>query len=215
MASKGTWIWICSLAALSVAAAQVESVMRNCTTQTDLLERLSADVKGAVECSADLPSVWTRQQSSALLLSMRNLTGLLHRHQLTDCQGAEPKKCPKPEVPSNGGLACVTVGNKRYCKPLCNFGYDFSFLRRSRLFEECSERTGYKWETQFIGGNNLAVCNEATSQVSGSESAYFPKDQDCLTTQSQLRDSFLQRLNAELQVQGVQGQPKNACLVCG
>lgn len=56
---------------------------------------------------------------------------------------------------------------------------------------------------------------EATSQVSGSESAYFPKDQDCLTTQSQLRDSFLQRLNAELQVQGVQGQPKNACLVCG
>lgn len=38
-------------------------------------------------------------------------------------------------------------------------GYDFNFLRRSRLFEECSEQTGHKWVTQYVGGNKLAMCN--------------------------------------------------------
>ncbi len=37
-------------------------------------------------------------------------------------------------------------------------GYDFTFLRRSRLFEECSSATQDKWTTQFIGGNRLAIC---------------------------------------------------------
>lgn len=38
-------------------------------------------------------------------------------------------------------------------------GYDFAFLRISRLYEECSVQTQYKWTTQYIGGNKLAVCN--------------------------------------------------------
>lgn len=41
----------------------------------------------------------------------------------------------------------------------CKQGYDFSFLRRSRLFEECSAATQHKWTTQFIGGNRLAICD--------------------------------------------------------
>lgn len=40
---------------------------------------------------------------------------------LTDCQGAQPEECPQANVPKNGGLACVTVANRRYCKPLCNY----------------------------------------------------------------------------------------------
>lgn len=38
-------------------------------------------------------------------------------------------------------------------------GYDFNFMRRSRLFEECSAATQHKWTTQYIGGNRLAICS--------------------------------------------------------
>uniref|UniRef100_A0A671KZX4 Uncharacterized protein n=1 Tax=Sinocyclocheilus anshuiensis TaxID=1608454 RepID=A0A671KZX4_9TELE len=40
----------------------------------------------------------------------------------------------------------------------CKQGYDFKFIRRSRLFEECSSATQDKWTTQSIGGNRLAIC---------------------------------------------------------
>lgn len=42
-------------------------------------------------------------------------------------------------------------------------GFDFAFLRRSRLYDECSERTKFKWDSQYVGGNTLAVCNGETS----------------------------------------------------
>ena len=45
---------------------------------------------------------------------------VFNNHWYVDCQGAEPKKCPEADVPENGGLVCVTVDNKRYCKPMCN-----------------------------------------------------------------------------------------------
>ncbi|TNN40507.1 Fibroblast growth factor receptor 2 [Liparis tanakae] len=131
----------------------------NCTSQTELLKRLSADLEVAAECGDYLQSAWKKQERAALLLAMRNVTDVLNTHMLRECHGAKPKKCPAAEVPPNGGLACVTVANKRYCKPLCNHGYDFAFLRRSRPYDECSERTRFHWETQYIGGNRLAVCH--------------------------------------------------------
>ncbi|TNM99423.1 hypothetical protein fugu_012456 [Takifugu bimaculatus] len=82
------------------------------------------------------------------------------------------------------GLVCVTAANRRFCKPLCNNGFDFAFLRRSRLYDECSERTKYKWDSQYVGGNTLAVCSEALLQISGAKTAYFPENQTCLTTKS-------------------------------
>ncbi|GAA6231961.1 uncharacterized protein LOC108872912 isoform X2 [Lates japonicus] len=212
MALKGTLIWICSLAVLSLSATQHETSPHN--KQPPLFERLYADLKVAAESGENLPAT---QQSAALLLLLRNLADSLHKHQLKDCQGSEPKNCTEAEVPKNGGLACVTVANKRYCKPMCNYGYDFNFLRRSRLFEECSEQTGHKWVTQYVGGNKLAMCNEASSQISGAKSAYFPKDQDCLTTKSNndLQNSTLEILTTELRSQGIQGDPQYHCLVCG
>lgn len=42
-------------------------------------------------------------------------------------------------------------------------GYDFQFLRKTRVYEECSEQTKYKWGTQYIGGNKLAVCTGKAS----------------------------------------------------
>uniref|UniRef100_A0A8C2Z1Y9 Si:ch1073-126c3.2 n=1 Tax=Cyclopterus lumpus TaxID=8103 RepID=A0A8C2Z1Y9_CYCLU len=129
-----------------------------------------------------------------------------------DCHGANPKQCPEAEVPDNGGLACVTVANRRYCKPLCEHGYDFAFLRRSRPYEECSAQTRFQWQTQYVGGNKLAVCH-----VSGVKTAYFPKDQDCLTTKTSngLQSGVIVDLTAELMAAGVHGAPQSACLVCG
>lgn len=37
-------------------------------------------------------------------------------------------------------------------------GYDFSFLRRSRLYETCGSTTEFTWTTQLTGGQTLAVC---------------------------------------------------------
>ncbi|XP_060896339.1 uncharacterized protein si:ch1073-126c3.2 [Labrus mixtus] len=214
MAIKGALTWLCSLAVLSFSAAEDESLLQSCNSQT---EQLSANFKMAAECIVQQASALSALQTASLLLSMRNLTDSLHKQQLKECQGAESSKCPDAEVPNNGGLACVTVASKRYCKPLCNWGYDFAFIRRSRIYDECSEQTGYKWNTQYIGGNKLAVCNDAAIQVSGAATAYFPKYQDCLTTKSSslLKTSTIQLFTSELESGGIQGAPQNGCLICG
>ncbi|XP_041866646.1 uncharacterized protein si:ch1073-126c3.2 [Melanotaenia boesemani] len=215
MALRASLTLLCSLSVLSSSGAQ-ETILLNCSSGTQVFERLSADLKMAAECGEKPPSQWSAHQRAELLNYMRNLTETLHKHQLKECQDAEPKECRHAEVPSNGGLVCVTVAYKRYCKPLCNSGYDFSFLRRSRLFDECSKQTGYMWNSQYIG-NKLAVCNEAPIQISGESSAYFPKDQDCLTTKSnsQLSNSVIEVFTTELKSRGIPAEPQLACLVCG
>ncbi|XP_068423245.1 uncharacterized protein si:ch1073-126c3.2 [Clinocottus analis] len=109
------------------------------------------------------------------------------------------------------------MANKRYCKPLCHHGYDFAFLRRSRPYEECSEQTRFHWLTQYVGGNKLAECHESQIQLSGAKSAYFPKDQDCLTTKTsaRLQERFISDLTADLRSAGLAGDAHSACLVCG
>ncbi|KAG8000279.1 hypothetical protein GBF38_002508, partial [Nibea albiflora] len=96
-------------------------------------------------------------------------------------------------------------------------GYDFGFLRKSRLHEECSQQNNYRWSTQYVGGNKLAVCNKESVQVAGAKSAYFPKDQDCRTTKtsSQLQNSTLEVFINELKTNGVTGVAQYVCLVCG
>uniref|UniRef100_A0A3B4G2H5 Si:ch1073-126c3.2 n=1 Tax=Pundamilia nyererei TaxID=303518 RepID=A0A3B4G2H5_9CICH len=216
MALKATLTWLCSLAVLSSCVAH-ETIPLNCSSQAELWERLSADLSVAVECGENPPSSWTAQQTAALELYMRNLTDTLHKHQLKECQGSEPTQCKEAEVPKNGGLACATVANKRYCKPMCNYGYDFGFLRKRRVFDECSGQTGYQWQSQYVGGNKLAECIEASIQGSGATTAYFPKDQDCITTKSssQMQNRILEDFTAELKGKGIQGELKYACLVCG
>ncbi|XP_030011307.1 uncharacterized protein LOC115433890 [Sphaeramia orbicularis] len=217
MAVRGTLVWLCSLTVLFSFASQEETEPPKCNSQ-DAYTSLSNDLRGVLECGDSALSQWSSQEKAAVLLSMKTLTDTLHKHQLDECRGAEPQKCPEPEVPENGGLACATVNDKRYCKPLCNYGYDFGFIRTSRLFEECSLETGYRWQTQYIGGNKLAVCNrEQISSVSGARSAYFPENQDCLATKSNgtLQDSIIEVLKTELKSRGVQGEAQSACLVCG
>ncbi|KAM9727508.1 uncharacterized protein ACNS7B_018027 [Menidia menidia] len=197
---------LCWLSVFSCSGAFIP-FPESCNSQTQLFQRLSADMKEAAECGEVPQSGWSAQQTAALLIYARNLTDALHRHQQRECPVSGPGGCPAPEVPANGGLVCMTVEDRSFCKPLCNPGYDFAFLRRSRLVDECSRETGYRWNSQYVGGNRLAECREAAVQVSGSSSAYFPKDQDCLTTKSsrQLTAVALKTLATEIRAEGVQG----------
>lgn len=57
---------------------------------------------------------------------------------------------------------------------------------------------------------------EASVPVAGTNTAYFPREQDCLTTlsSSQLRGAVLQVFANELKAHGVDGEPQ-LCLLCG
>ncbi|CAN9499560.1 unnamed protein product [Ophioblennius macclurei] len=213
MALKATLAWLCSVAVLHWCAAQDGASAPKCSSRSELLENL----KGAVECVDNVPADGGAQQTAALMLYLKHLTGALLGEQLRDCHGAAPSQCPNADVPENGGLACVTVANKRYCKPLCNHGFDFGFLRRSRPYDECSEATGYRWNTQYVGGNQLAVCQEAAVAVSGVSSAYFPRGQECLAAKAddQLTDGVARAFVAELKSQEIEAEPQDVCLVCG
>ncbi|XP_064419141.1 uncharacterized protein SI:CH1073-126C3.2 [Latimeria chalumnae] len=133
------------------------------------------------------------------------------------CEKFLPVECPIPLAPNNGGLVCVTIDSKRYCKPMCNQGYDFTFLRKSQPYEQCGADTKKFWTTQYIGGNMLAVCAESSIAVSGISSAYFPKDcQTALfnyTMQEEQVGVFLQELNDEKIIGNHMGEYD--CLLCG
>ncbi|XP_077438194.1 uncharacterized protein LOC144061523 isoform X2 [Vanacampus margaritifer] len=209
MALNGLLARLCLLAVFPFSH-QDEMQTKNCSSQ--FLEDLTADLQVAVECS--LKPKWTPQQRASLLVHMRNATEILHTQQLSECQGAEPAKCPQPEVPENGGLVCATVADRRFCKPLCNHGYDFQFLRKSRVIEECSAATGYEWSTQYVGGNKLAVCRG--TQVGGVKTAYFAKDEDCLTTKgSQQTSAVLLDFTEELNNREGNVDVHSLCLLCG
>ncbi|XP_061913770.1 uncharacterized protein LOC133656924 [Entelurus aequoreus] len=214
-ALKRTVSWLCLLTVLS-RSCQSQILNKNCVSEV-FLDHVSAVLQVALECNVSQSPTWSSQQKAELLVHLRNVMAVMQTHQLSECIGAEPVQCPEPEVPKNGGLACVTLSNRRYCKPLCNHGYDFAFLRTSRPFEECSEETGYKWKTQYVGGNTLALCNEASIQVAGANTAYFPKDQDCLTTKTSnhSRSDIIQDFTEELRNLDLEGDAQSVCLVCG
>ncbi|XP_076014877.1 uncharacterized protein LOC143007421 [Genypterus blacodes] len=214
---RRTLVCVCSLTVLALSAAQHDSVPLNCSSGSPHFKRFWDELQAVIGCEELLPSHWTTEETAHLLVYTTIVTNTLHQHQLKGCENAGPVNCSAAQVPANGGLACVSVGNKRYCKPLCNHGYDFGFLRRSRIYEECSEATQYKWTTQYVGGNKLAVCNEASVQVSGAKTAYFPEARNCLYTKAE-RDQtrlILDKLKSELKLQGVTGEPTQDCLVCG
>ncbi|KAJ8417968.1 hypothetical protein AAFF_G00136770 [Aldrovandia affinis] len=167
----------------------------SCSAEPMPFERLSIQLKDAVDCIETLMDQLEGDQSASLLDSLSNVTHLLQKHQKKACSKFTPKECPAPEIHSNGGLVCVTIADTRYCKPMCNEGFDFAFLRRSRLYEHCNKASGHKWTTQYVGGNKLAICNIVYTRITSEESppcksagasgAYFPKDQDCMKIKSQ------------------------------
>lgn len=72
------------------------------------------------------------------------------------------------------------------------------------------------------GGESNVVSNflEASIQVSGATTAYFPEYQDCLTTKSnsQLRSKVIEVFATELRNKGIvgeDGEVEHICFLCG
>ncbi|XP_065153023.1 uncharacterized protein [Paramisgurnus dabryanus] len=163
---------------------------------------------------------WTTYQTADIFNQLRLLTAIIQTQQetgkTTEILGLLPANCFAPVVHRDGGLLCVSSEKKIYCKPMCNTGYDFNFIRRSRLYEECSAATQNKWTTQYMGGNKLAECTKSPISVAGAPSAFFPKEKDCHKTKSdeELMKNITSIFHSELIKAGVTSF-ESSCLLCG
>ncbi|XP_053731177.1 uncharacterized protein si:ch1073-126c3.2 [Synchiropus splendidus] len=213
---RWTLLILFTLTGVSFTVSPDESGPQNCSSQLQLFNRMLADVELADACFPKPPTVWSSQQLAMMLLHMRNLNEKMHKHHLTECEMAQPKNCTALEVPENGGLACVTIAMRRFCRPLCHHGYDFAFIKGSPTYVECSEQTRFRWSTQYVGGNKVAVCHWSRLPPQ-TGNMYFPKSQNCLTTKqsSELTQNILEDLISEVKRQGIDGAAESACLLCG
>ncbi|MCI4376803.1 hypothetical protein PGIGA_G00192990 [Pangasianodon gigas] len=205
------------LTVLSSAAVQAQSLEPDdCSSFNWSYDEFMEKLKISDKCMEKLIEKWTESQNSAILNNLNRLVDIFKKNEKSVCKDATPKECPAPAVQSKGGLVCVSAKGKRFCKPMCNKGYDFSFLRISRLYEECSNATSYKWTTQYVGGNKLAICNKSNTQIAGASSAYFPVNQDCLTTKSNstLEEEIINTFQNELKAKDIEGPYTQCCLMC-
>uniref|UniRef100_A0A8C5TII1 Sushi domain-containing protein n=1 Tax=Malurus cyaneus samueli TaxID=2593467 RepID=A0A8C5TII1_9PASS len=180
------------------------------------------DVKETLEkyskCLPEMIAEGEKASINSLVWTLQETLDLLRPVQEQFCK--QPPLCPRPVAPRNGGLVCVTIDSAQYCKPMCNQGYDFQFLRSSRLYEMCGNVTGFSWTTQFVGGKELAICNPSKMAISGAKSAYFPSNSTCVHTLA-FPEAQTEQLNIflkELAQQGIDGSSRDAgadCIVCG
>ncbi|XP_073452972.1 uncharacterized protein [Aquarana catesbeiana] len=171
--------------------------------QATLNAASSSELKDAINSNPEnvmkLPINQTAENVMELSINQtaENVTELSINQTAAFEQIVNLTKCSVPRIPANGGLVCVYFDNY-YCKPMCNQGYDFAFLRRSRLYEECGTKTAFTWTTQYIGGSRLAECIVSDVLVSGQPSAYFSKT--CLEVVSDMKrkqerlDEFISEL---------------------
>ncbi|XP_060780577.1 uncharacterized protein si:ch1073-126c3.2 [Neoarius graeffei] len=205
------------LIVLSSAAVRVQTNSTDCSSSQWSYDEFLEKLKISDECVKALTAQWTENQTAAILSNMNRLVDVLKKNEKSGCKDATPKECPVPAVQSKGGILCVSAKGKRYCKPMCNEGYDFGFLRTSRLYEECSNATRHTWTTQYVGGKKLAVCNKSNIQIAGVPSAYFPENQDCWVTKSnsRLEEEIIHTFENELSKKDIKGPYTHTCLLCG
>ncbi|XP_078386735.1 uncharacterized protein LOC144668515 [Cetorhinus maximus] len=173
-------------------------------------------LKELAKCPDDAVKNLTTEEQRGLLALLRTTANSLESIHVKACQNVNPKNCSFPLIPANGGLICMTHEKTRYCKPMCNRGYDFGFLRRSRLYESCGNETHYQWTAQYLARKRLAICSESSTRVSGVDSAYFPnRCQDALYNYTQEK-VLISIFKDELKKLGIEKiNSKTKCLLCG
>ncbi|XP_039631525.1 uncharacterized protein si:ch1073-126c3.2 [Polypterus senegalus] len=195
------------------------SLPDNCLPSSKDPQMVSEQLKNLTECTKEEIDTWDRRNVALVLSSAKRLMDLLEKKQRTACNDIIPAQCEVPIPPSAGGLVCVTISNIRYCKPMCNRGYDFDFIRRSRIYEQCGEQTEYKWTTQYIGGQKLAFCSKSSISVAGAPSAYFTENEECqqVLQNQDLQKSIINDFLKELKENGINGNHEMGydCLICG
>ncbi|XP_051504589.1 uncharacterized protein si:ch1073-126c3.2 [Myxocyprinus asiaticus] len=189
----------------------------SCSSSEFSFEQLNQKLKEIKNCLEAVSGQWTPYQNAEILNQLIMLSDIIQKQQSAELLRLLPENCTAPAVPKDGGLLCVSAENKIYCKPMCNAGYDFNFIRRSRLYEECSAATQHKWTTQFIGGNRLADCSKSHISVAGAPSAYFHEGKDCHKTNSdeQLVGNITNIFQSELVKAGITKLIKSSGLLCG
>ncbi|XP_051773749.1 uncharacterized protein si:ch1073-126c3.2 [Ctenopharyngodon idella] len=210
-----TWKKLCLLFAFLLTRAHGNNT--SCSSSELSFGKLDKNLKDLKNCLEDVSATWTTYQKANIFNQLRFLTDIFQNHQTRELQNLLPVNCSAPAVPEDGGLLCAAAKNAIYCKPMCNAGYDFTFIRRSRLFEKCSAATKYKWTTQFFGGNTLAICSKSHIAVSGACSAYFPKSHDChkIKSHEQLMKNITNIFQSELAMADITQLSDPIILHCG
>ncbi|XP_077092467.1 uncharacterized protein LOC143744715 [Siphateles boraxobius] len=211
-----TWKMLFLLFAFLLTRAHGQNT--SCSSSEFSFEMLNKKLKDIKNCLETVSDTWTTYQTATIFNQLKMLTDINQKQQNKGLRRLMPTNCTAPTVPEDGGLLCVSVTDKTktYCKPICNAGYDFNFIRRSRLFEECSATTQHKWTTQFIGGNRLAICNKSNVAVSGAPSAYFPEGHDChkIKSHEQLLRNITNIFQSELEKAGITQSLRSFSLLC-
>ncbi|KAM7048101.1 uncharacterized protein M8220_005755 [Acridotheres tristis] len=186
--------------------------------ESGTIDDVNESLKKYSKCLPDMVAKGEKASINFLAWTLQETLDLLRPAQEQFCKQLAP--CPRPVAPKNGGLVCVTIDSTQYCKPMCNKGYDFEFLRSSRLYEVCGNATGFSWTTQLVGGKTLAVCNPSEMAISGAKSAYFPSNSTCVHTLA-FPEAQAEQLNIflkEIAEQGIDVSSRDQgadCLLCG
>ncbi|XP_041260894.1 uncharacterized protein LOC121336112 [Onychostruthus taczanowskii] len=209
---------VLSLAILLADFTEIRAAADQSECKSATIDDVNGSLKKYSECLPEIIAEGEKTSINFLAWTLQETLDLLRPVQEQFCKQLPP--CPRPVPPKNGGLVCVTIDNTQYCKPMCNKGYDFQFLRRSRLYEMCGNATGFSWTTQLVGEKALAVCNPSEVAVSGAKSAYFPSNSTCVRTlafpeaQAEQLNIFLQ----EIGERGIDGSGRDQgadCVTCG
>ncbi|XP_052006938.1 uncharacterized protein si:ch1073-126c3.2 [Xyrauchen texanus] len=209
------WKQLCLLFAFLSYGAYGQNTS-SCFSELSFKE-LNQKLQEIKKCLEVVSCQWTPYQNAEIFNRLSTLSDIIQKQQSAELLSLLPENCSAPAVPKDGGLLCVSTKNKIYCKPVCNAGYDFNFIRRSRLYEECSFATQHKWTTQFIGGNRLVDCSESHISVAGAPSAYFHEGKDCHKTKSNepLVANITNIFKSELVKAGITQFIKSSGLLCG
>ncbi|XP_044131111.1 uncharacterized protein LOC122924243 [Bufo gargarizans] len=165
---------------------------------------LQKKLKHFIDLDKDLTNLTLSQIDSLIWWTQQALNSLKGYQSKVYDKTVRTTNCTMPLVPTNGGLVCAYLDNAYFCKPMCDQGYDFSFLRRSRLYEICGRQTGFSWTSQYVGGNRLAECTAADVAISGQSSAYF-KNKKCQEALSMgIEDTYINEFIKELEENGDQ-----------
>ncbi|KAI7805494.1 uncharacterized protein si:ch1073-126c3.2 [Triplophysa rosa] len=192
----------------------------SCSSADFSFDQLHKQLQNTKDCLEATSEKWTTHQNADFFNQLLTLTEIIQKQQNTELLRLLPANCSVPVVPRDGGLLCVSAENNIYCKPMCNAGYDFNLIRRSRLYEKCGAASQHKWTTQYIGGNRLADCTKSHITVAGAPSAFFPEGKDCHKTKSNeqlirnITNIFRSELIKVFRFKGLTSF-NSTCLICG
>ncbi|XP_039927393.1 uncharacterized protein LOC120755872 [Hirundo rustica] len=211
-------LFVLSLAVLHADSAETGAFAGLSECKTATINDVKESLEKYSKCLPEMVAKGEKASINSLVWTLQETLDLLRPAQEQFCK--QLPLCPRPVAPKNGGLVCVTIDDTQYCKPMCNKGYDFQFLRSSRLYEVCGNGTGFSWTTQLVGGKALAVCNPSEMAISGAKSAYFPSNSTCVRTlafpeaQTEQLNIFLEEL-AEQGIDGSRRAQGADCIICG